>query len=44
MIKNNGAIAIEFSREELQEIENASAQIEILGARYKEAMEKSTGL
>ena len=42
--ENNGAAAIELSNEELQDIENASAQIEITGNRYTEAMEKSTGL
>jgi aryl-alcohol dehydrogenase-like predicted oxidoreductase len=44
LAENNGAASIELSREELQEIENASAQIEITGTRYTEAMEKSTGL
>ena len=42
--ENNGAASIELTKEELQEIENASQQIEITGARYTEAMEKSTGL
>ncbi len=42
--ENNGAASIELTKEELQEIENASAQIEITGTRYTEAMEKSTGL
>jgi aryl-alcohol dehydrogenase-like predicted oxidoreductase len=42
--ENNGAAVIELSKEELQEIENASVQIEITGNRYTEAMEKSTGL
>ena len=30
--------------EELQEIETASAQIKVIGTRYTEAMERSTGL
>src|SRR5438552_7530700 len=42
--ENIGAAAIELTKEELQEIEDASAQIEITGTRYTEAMEKSTGL
>ena len=44
LTENNGASVIELSKEELQDIENASAQIEITGNRYTEAMEKSTGL
>ena len=39
--ENNGAASIELTKEELQEIENASAQIEITGTRYTEAMENS---
>jgi aryl-alcohol dehydrogenase-like predicted oxidoreductase len=42
--ENAGAANIEFTKEELQEMENASSQIEITGTRYTEAMEKSTGL
>ncbi len=42
--ENNGAASIELTKEELQEIEDASAQIKIIGTRYTEAMEKSTGL
>jgi aryl-alcohol dehydrogenase-like predicted oxidoreductase len=44
LTENNGAASIEFTAEELQEIETASTQIEIVGTRYPEAMEKSTGL
>jgi len=44
LTENNGAASIEFSAEELQEIERASALVEVVGARYPEAMEKSTGL
>jgi aryl-alcohol dehydrogenase-like predicted oxidoreductase len=44
LTENNGAAFIELTKEELQEIEDASAQIEITGTRYTEAMEKSTGL
>lgn len=42
--ENNGAASIKLTTEELQEIEAASAQIEIMGTRYTEAMERSTGL
>ena len=42
--ENNGAASIELMKEELQEIEKASAHIKIMGTRYTEAMEKSTGL
>lgn len=44
LTENNGAAAIELTKDELQEMEAASAQIEIMGTRYTEAMEKSTGL
>ena len=44
LTENNGAANIAFTAEELQEIELASAQIQVIGTRYPEAMEKSTGL
>jgi aryl-alcohol dehydrogenase-like predicted oxidoreductase len=44
LTENNAAALIELTKEELQEIENASAQIKITGTRYTDAMEKSTGL
>jgi len=44
LTENNGAASIELTMEELQEIEDASAHIKIMGTRYTEAMEKSTGL
>jgi aryl-alcohol dehydrogenase-like predicted oxidoreductase len=44
LTENNGAASIELTKEELQEIEKASAQIQITGTRYTEQMEKSTGL
>ncbi len=44
LTENNGAVLIQLAKEELLEIEKASAQIEIVGTRYTEAMEKSTGL
>ena len=40
--ENIAAASVELTKEELQEIEIASAQIEITGTRYTEAMEKST--
>ncbi len=42
--ENNGAALIQLTPQELQEIEKASAQIKITGARYSEQMEKATGL
>jgi len=42
--ENIGAASIELTPRELQEIEDASAHIKIVGTRYTEAMEKSTGL
>jgi aryl-alcohol dehydrogenase-like predicted oxidoreductase len=44
LTENNGAASIKLTAEELQEIENASADIKIAGTRYTEAMEKATGL
>jgi aryl-alcohol dehydrogenase-like predicted oxidoreductase len=44
LAENNGAASIKLTVEELQEIENNSAEIKITGARYTEAMEKVTGL
>jgi aryl-alcohol dehydrogenase-like predicted oxidoreductase len=44
LTENNGAAYIQLTKAELQEIEDASAQIKIMGTRYTEAMEKSTGL
>jgi aryl-alcohol dehydrogenase-like predicted oxidoreductase len=42
--ENNQAVDIELSPIELLEIEKASSRIEIIGTRYTEAMEQSTGL
>ena len=42
--ENIGAANIELTKEELQEMEAASSHIKILGERYPEAMEKTTGL
>ncbi|MBD2704334.1 aldo/keto reductase [Spirosoma sp. BT702] len=44
LTENNRAAAIQLTAAELQEIENASAQIDVVGTRYTEQMEKSTGL
>lgn len=44
LTENIGAAAIELSAAELAGIEAASAQIEVVGTRYTEAMERSTGL
>jgi aryl-alcohol dehydrogenase-like predicted oxidoreductase len=44
LIENISAASIELTPEELQEIENASAQIQVTGKRYTEQMERSTGL
>lgn len=42
--ENNGAAYIELTAVDLSEIETACSQIQIVGTRYNEAMEKSTGL
>lgn len=44
LTENIGAASVQFTNEELQEMEAASAQIKVLGERYPEALEKSTGL
>ncbi|QIP17989.1 aldo/keto reductase [Spirosoma aureum] len=44
LTENNGVAAIQLTAQELQEIEDASAQIDVVGSRYTEQMEKSTGL
>ncbi len=43
-MENLGAANIKLTARELQEIESASSQIKVMGTRYTEAMEKSTGL
>lgn len=42
--ENIGAAAIELTPDDLNEIEQAAAQIAIQGARYSDEMEKKTGL
>ncbi|MEZ4925362.1 MAG: aldo/keto reductase [Saprospiraceae bacterium] len=44
LTENNGADLIEFTVEELRDLEQASAQVKIVGARYTEAQERATGL
>jgi aryl-alcohol dehydrogenase-like predicted oxidoreductase len=42
--ENIGAVAVEFTSEDLREIDNAASKITIQGARYTEELEKRTGL
>ena len=42
--ENIGAVSIELNADELREIETASAEIKVIGTRYPEQMERSTGL
>jgi aryl-alcohol dehydrogenase-like predicted oxidoreductase len=44
LTENLGAAAIDFTTEELKQIEEASSLIKIEGNRYPEALEKTTGL
>lgn len=44
LTENNGAADIQLTAEELREMEAASAQIKVMGARYTEAMEQAAGL
>ncbi len=44
LTENNGAATIEFTNEELKQIDEASSNIKIEGERYPEALEKTTGL
>jgi aryl-alcohol dehydrogenase-like predicted oxidoreductase len=44
LTENIGAATIEFTQEELKQIDEASSNIEIEGSRYPEALEKTTGL
>ena len=41
--ENIGAAAVELSAEDLRQIEAALSQIQVEGARYPEALEKTTG-
>ena len=42
--ENVGAVAIELSADDLQQIESAASKIKVEGARYPEHIEKMTGL
>ena len=42
--ENIGAVNIDLTPSELEEIETASAEIKVIGMRYTEQMERSTGL
>lgn len=42
--ENIGAVSVELSAEDLRQIEEAAAKIQIQGERYPEALEKMTGL
>jgi aryl-alcohol dehydrogenase-like predicted oxidoreductase len=42
--ENIGAVSIQLTAAELREIETASAEINVMGSRYTEQMERSTGL
>jgi aryl-alcohol dehydrogenase-like predicted oxidoreductase len=42
--ENIGAVEIELTPDDLREIENATASIQIEGARYPEALERATGI
>lgn len=44
LTENNGAINISFTDSELAELTAASEEVKVIGTRYTEAMEKSTGL
>jgi aryl-alcohol dehydrogenase-like predicted oxidoreductase len=42
--ENIGAVNVELTPDDLQEIENAAAKIKVQGARYPEALDRMTGL
>jgi len=42
--ENIGAVAVELTPDDLQEIESAASKITVQGARYPEDLEKMTGL
>lgn len=44
LTENIGAAAIQFTPEEIKQIDDASSHIKIEGERYPEALEKTTGL
>lgn len=42
--ENIGAVSVELTSDDLREIDNAAAKIEVRGARYPEELERRTGL
>jgi aryl-alcohol dehydrogenase-like predicted oxidoreductase len=42
--ENIGAVSVELTADDLLEIDSAAAKIEVQGARYTEALERTTGL
>jgi aryl-alcohol dehydrogenase-like predicted oxidoreductase len=42
--ENIGAVAVELTADDLREIETASSDIKVQGARYPERLEQMTGL
>ena len=42
--ENIGAAAVELTADDLREIESATAEVNVQGARYPEALERRTGL
>lgn len=43
MDENVGAVSVELSPDDLREIDSAASRIEVQGARYPEALERTTG-
>jgi aryl-alcohol dehydrogenase-like predicted oxidoreductase len=44
LVENNGAVSIELTVDELQALDAACASVQVMGNRYTEQMESSTGL
>ena len=44
LVENIGAATVELTSDDLREIENAAAKIEVQGARYPENLERTTNL
>jgi aryl-alcohol dehydrogenase-like predicted oxidoreductase len=42
--ENIGSVSVELSADDLEQIEDAAAEIKVQGARYPEYIEKMTGL
>jgi len=43
LVENIGSITVEFTTDELNEIENASSKIKVQGERYPENLQKLVG-